>query len=309
MFKKIGEPLLKIICQVALLKRSIRWFVRRVLHCTQLPSWFDRVITGISNAIPLDDIQYFEEDYMGNRIICMTKPNDHWVVSKLYWRGCTFVDGETIALFCKRSRFADTILDVGTNWGYYTLLAGAVAPHAKIIAFEPHPFWFKQLENNVSMNHLKNVRIENYAVGEIDNTSLFYLDNEYPCASSMVSDFVKGGNVAEVMVNVTSIDSYLSRQKLSRKIDLIKIDVETYESAVLAGAKSVLRKFRPDIICEVLPDENMGYRIANRNAIQDILTEFGYNAYWISDQGLIKEDVVEGHYPFSNYLFTTHLHS
>ncbi len=53
----------------------------------------------------------------------------------------------------------------------------------------------------------------------------------------------------------------------------------------------------------------MGYGIANRETIEGIATNLGYVAYWISGHGLVREDIIQAHYPFSNYLFTTYLDS
>jgi FkbM family methyltransferase len=258
----------------------------------------------MSSAVPIDDIKKFTEYCMGKKIVCATKPSEHWVVAKFYWEGCASIDAESLAVFCKRVCSSDVILDIGANWGYYTLLAGAIAPHAKIIAFEPHPFWFEQLKRNVIINNFKNVRVERLAVGEMAGSAPFYIDNQHPSTSSMVKEFTRDEHTTKIITEVVCIDSFVKQNKID-KISLIKIDVEAYESAVLSGGKSVLQTHRPDIICEVLPDEGMGYREANRKAIQTIVTELGYQAYWMSNTGLVREEIIQGHYPLANYLLTT----
>jgi len=311
--RKAERLVIEKICKVVLLNRSLRWITRRLLHSKRIPGWLNRVLTSMSSFIVVDDIEYFESQghYAGSKITCLTKPTDHYVVASIYWRGFGCIDPETVAVFCERVRFADTILDIGANWGFYTLLAGSVAPNATVIAFEPHPFWFGQLKENMSANSF-NVHVENLGVGETIGTAPFYLNNEHPSSSTMVRDFANTDNMTEISVPVTTIDSYVHRQVGSaehRRIDLIKIDVETYEGHVLAGGKSVLREFQPDIICEILPEYNIQSRIANKKIIHDILAEFGYVAYWISDNGLMREDFIKGHsLPFPNYLFTTHRH-
>ncbi len=310
--KKSGRLLIEKVCRVVLLKRSLRWLIRRILHSARLPGWFDRILAKLSGVIPIDDIESFEasERVRGRKMHVATRPIDHWAVAATYWRGFGFIDAETIAVFCERASIADTILDIGANWGYYTLLAGAINPSAQIIAFEPHPFWFEQLLNNIKVNEFKNVRVENLAVSDSSGNSTFYLGGS-PGVSSLVKEYNQDENPTEITVNTISLAEYAREQKFCkrRRIDLIKLDVEIYESAVLAGAKSILRRFKPDIICEVLPDEThtIDIRIANREAIQEILSELMYTAYWISNKGLVREDVIQGHYPFPNYLFTARL--
>jgi hypothetical protein len=51
----------------------------------------------------------------------------------------------------------------------------------------------------------------------------------------------------------------------------------------------------------------MDYREANRKAIQPIINELGYQAYWMSNTGLVREEIIQGNYPLSNYLFTKHM--
>ena len=259
----------------------------------------------MSDIIPMNDIESFKDNFGSRKMTIAVSPREHYVVCKLYWRGIVSIDKETIEIFLERVRSASTILDIGANWGYYTLLAGSVAPAAKIVAFEPHPFWFKKLEKNISVNRLQDVIIENIAIGKITGTCPFYIDTEHPSASSMVRAYFREGETpVEIVTNVTTVDAYVSRKNELKKIDLAKIDVETSEGDVLRGMRAVLERDHPDIICEVLPDENHDYRIANRKTIQNVISEIGYLSYWISDHGLVKDDAIEGHFPFSNYLFT-----
>lgn len=240
----------------------------------------------------------------------VTKPDYHYDVATTFWRGLGYINAETVAVFCERARFADTILDIGANWGYYTLLAGSVAPNAKIVSFEPNPFWFQELKKNVTANRFgfENIHVESFAVSDSSGKGSFYLGST-PGTSSLVKEYNKDENPTEITVERISLDEYVRNQSYmnNRQIDLIKLDVELHESAVLKGAKDTIRCWKPDIICEVLPPEThtKDIRNANMEVIQKILSEFGYEFYWISDKGLVKEDVLQGHFPLSNYLFTT----
>ena len=52
-----------------------------------------------------------------------------------------------------------TFVDVGANWGYFTLLgAHLVGPHGRVVAFEPDPRLFRTLAWNLRANALSRVR-------------------------------------------------------------------------------------------------------------------------------------------------------
>jgi len=121
---------LRIIWRIVLFKRILRRFGCKIHYSNNNLGGLDRIMTSLSSVIPIDDIDNFEDAGMGINVV--TKPDDHHVVATTYWRGFSYIDAETVAVFCERARFADTILDIGANWGYYTLLAGSVAPNARI---------------------------------------------------------------------------------------------------------------------------------------------------------------------------------
>ena len=75
---------IRIICSVVLLKRILRWFVRKGLHSKNNPGWLDRIMASLSSVIPIDDIDNFEDAERGIKVI--TKPKDHNVVATTYWR-------------------------------------------------------------------------------------------------------------------------------------------------------------------------------------------------------------------------------
>ena len=60
-------------------------------------------------------------------------------------------------------------------------------------------------------------------------------------------------------IRVARLDTLIEQLKIE-KIDLIKLDVETYEAEVLEGLGTYLDKFRPTLLIEILNDE-VGHRI------------------------------------------------
>ncbi len=70
-------------------------------------------------------------------------------------------------LILRQTKIGDTVVDVGANIGYYTLLlANKVGKTGKVYAFEPDKINFEILAKNVKENNLENVVMINAAVGK-----------------------------------------------------------------------------------------------------------------------------------------------
>ena len=64
-------------------------------------------------------------------------------------------------------RPGDTFVDVGANWGYFTLVAAArVGNTGRVVSVEPDPRLFEMLEGNVTANTFTQVRTVRAAASE-----------------------------------------------------------------------------------------------------------------------------------------------
>lgn len=125
---------------------------------------------------------------------------------------------------------ADTILDVGANFGVLTVLFSRLAPEAHIVAFEPSPATRAILMRNVALNACRHVTVVGAAVGERDGTIGFTASAD-PATNRIATD-----NSAAVEVPVISLDSYLAENGIDR-VDFAKVDVEGAELDLLNGAE------------------------------------------------------------------------
>ena len=75
---------------------------------------------------------------------------------------------------------------------------------------------------------------------------------------------------------------------------LIKIDTETTEPDVLAGAQALIQRHRPTVLVEVLEGFDTGPEI------QALLA--GYTAHLLTDEGPVKAEQIRGHSKWRNYL-------
>jgi len=124
----------------------------------------------------------------------------------------------------------DLFLDLGANVGSYTVLAARVS-HAKVIAVEPVTSTFNALEDNIRINDISSlVRTINAGLG--DEAEMLYftttLDAENHVVSSLDLQQDKG-----IAVQVIQLDELI----VDLAPTMIKLDVEGYEAAVIAGGE------------------------------------------------------------------------
>ena len=172
----------------------------------------------------------------------------------------------------------DVVLDVGANIGTHTVpFSQFVGPEGEVHAFEPLPELFHMLAGNAALNNCHNVVCRQAAVGK----SLGVL----PCPSIPAAHEIANRGAASFMREAADlwphVKEYATKAKPVRlmtidaldldRCDLIKIDVEGMEEAVLAGAKDTVRRCRPLIYLEGREREE---------SLADFLDASGYVAWW-----------------------------
>jgi FkbM family methyltransferase len=140
----------------------------------------------------------------------------------------------------------DIVADVGAFIGLYSIaLAFRVGPEGRVTAFEPDAHNFMALEAHCRLNRIDSVELMNVAVGDEDGPVRF--DSGRGSESRVSCTAGTSGTVRCVR-----LDSVFEH----RRLDILKIDVEGYEEAVLRGAVRLLgdRNRRPRmVLMEVHP--------------------------------------------------------
>ena len=150
-----------------------------------------------------------------------------------------------------------TILDIGAQHGYYSLLCSKQYKCAKIYAFEPLPRNYKIMLSNLELNGTNNV--ETYQAAVAEESGYLFLSEE----GDMANIFGEGQQFKCDSLTVDSLNLNLT------EIDIVKIDVEGSEYKVLQGAKRTLCKFRPKVIVET-------HSKFLRKQVEDFLNTLGY---------------------------------
>ena len=163
----------------------------------------------------------------------------------------------------------DVFYDVGANVGVFAFLAATIVGEGgAVFAFEPEPNNVLCFQRSLERAPVRNVELYDCALGSEDGTMPF--DRRGGAFSGRLvdgEDEIGSGEIRNIQIR--SIDSLLAGGMRLPK--LVKIDVEGGEGLVLEGAKQVLRKYKPAVLCEMHPDNQNGVSRAF-----SALTDAGY---------------------------------
>jgi FkbM family methyltransferase len=169
----------------------------------------------------------------------------------------------------------DLFVDVGANIGSYAILA-AGGGGAQVIALEPIPETFESLARNVMLNGLeKKIRILNIGAGSRSDELLF------SASQDTVNHVLAKGEAAIdiVTVPVRSLDEVL----LGCIPNLIKIDVEGFETEVISGATKTLSD--PRVLAVIMELNGSGNRYGlNEDELHLRMLAFGFETYSYSPE-------------------------
>jgi FkbM family methyltransferase len=172
-----------------------------------------------------------------------------------------------------------TVVDVGANVGIHTLSMARLAPAGKVLAFEPHPVTVERLRANLSLNEVDNVRVFQVALLDEQREVSLY-DSEGSNRGMATLHSYEGWT--EMTVPGVTLDEVVRKEGIPT-IDLIKIDVEGYESQVIAGASAVLARDRPSLIFEYVDWawRNCGYTL---DQTMERLRSIGYDQFYLVER-------------------------
>jgi len=171
-----------------------------------------------------------------------------------------------------------TILDVGSNIGYYALLESQlVGEKGKVIAIEPMPLNYSYLIKNIRLNKVKNVLPINCAISN-KNGKIKMIKSSYSnwCSvfTGKIPEIIKNDNYSVIEIPTKTIDSIVKELHL-KYVNLIRMDIEGHELEAIKGGIKTIKKYHPDLLIEIHTKylgkqgtkkllnllENEGYRI------------------------------------------------
>jgi len=205
----------------------------------------------------------------------------------LFW-GFRDPSHEALVRLCKPG---STIVDVGANIGVTALrCAHASGQAGKLFAIEPDPLNVARLRANIARNQASNIEVLELALG----------DREGTVSLGVPAPHNRGGNRVETSpslklaeVRLTTLDKIAETHSELRP-DLLKLDVEGYETRVLRGGLGFIATFRPVIFLE-LSDEHLHYQGSSPAELLSLLEGQGYNCVEAISRDMVRStDLLEG---------------
>jgi FkbM family methyltransferase len=155
-----------------------------------------------------------------------------------------------MAVFRRLLRPGMGVIDIGANIGYFTMLsASIVGPSGYVLAIEPNPDNARMLEASRRVNGYRQVTVAQVAAAR--ETGLLVLNVSQSNGTTAPPSSDPDLLLAARTVPAIPVDALAPP---TRRIDLIKVDVEGAEYVALAGCEALIRRDRPAIISEFSPD-------------------------------------------------------
>ena len=146
-----------------------------------------------------------------------------------------------LAFMTKLIKTGDIILDIGANYGLYTIrFASLVGNMGKVFAFEPTPDTATFLQRTVNDNGLNNVDIIPYALSSKCGISNFFVNDN----SELNSLTANKKNSKSVTVSVQTLDS-IKDEFEDTCVNFVKLDAEGEEANIIRGAEWFIKKHDP----------------------------------------------------------------
>lgn len=153
-----------------------------------------------------------------------------------------------LAIFQEIARGSERIADVGANVGLYACIGAASMASGTVIAFEPAPSNLEFLLRNIDRNGLYDrIVVVDHAVSDVQGEARFFLSDGIGNHSLSAEN---AGSERYLEVPVTTVDRYFDGQQL----DVLKVDVEGFDTHVLLGSVATMSLHHPAVFVELLTE-------------------------------------------------------
>lgn len=198
--------------------------------------------------------------------------------------------------------------DVGAHVGYYSVvMARVVGPAGRVLAIEPTPATCALLRQSVAK--FPNVDVHEAAAGDRDgDVELKDFGPTHAAFNSIkglrhTDHAAREASAGRLRVSQITLDEMCDKTGFAP--DFVKIDVESAESAVIAGMERLLSTVRPTIAVELGDFPHLQKAgVASSRGIIDLLGRHSYRPYEFKGGQLIPHKVLEeGTYTYMNVIF------
>lgn len=148
-----------------------------------------------------------------------------------------------------------TVLDIGANCGYYSLLAAQnVGPTGQVHCVEPNPFLHQNLLRSFAINKFTNVKLHKVAFAAKDEKEVtLYTPGSFSGGATIYEipdSYTQYGPIQKVKVPAVHFADYFS----DLTAQLIKIDIQGAEPHLVDGLLNIAERSKKlDILMEYAP--------------------------------------------------------
>lgn len=179
----------------------------------------------------------------------------------------------------------DVFVDVGANIGEFSIAAALTG--ARVIAFEPGDRAMQGLRVNAKrhrVQHLVDARQEG-ASSEVGTATFINVSNDVLSSfTTAPPEYSPGSVVGHQVIPITTLDA-----AVAGRVDMVKIDVEGHETAVIDGAGEALAR-NPGLLLMV--EVNPTSLRHSGSSIDELLARLGSDRWSL----LLIDDRVQPHY-------------
>jgi FkbM family methyltransferase len=167
-----------------------------------------------------------------------------------------------------------SVVNVGANLGYFSLLASSFDPLLEVVAYEPQRNLSELIVRSSIINGYSNLHVNSMAAGS--NNKVIWLNTfgDYYGSATVIDDEHDKKDGYEVQC--VTLDSVREDP-----IDFMIIDAEGFEYDILLGAKNRLLKS----VVSVVFIEFSSTRYGNKSEFIDFIVEMNFNIYKIDHTG------------------------
>lgn len=193
-----------------------------------------------------------------------------------------------------------TCFDVGANIGYYSLMMSTSLKDKQhqIHSFEPNPYTFDLLLNNIALNNFKSITPVKLGLSnQAQDLEIYYNMKNLGTANTFQNKGVLSANISLIRC-----DDYCTQNNIE-SIDLIKVDIEGGELGFIQGALEIIKASKDLTLIVEIVEQNCkkaGYRAVE---LFDLIISLGFKAYlprpW--PFGLVETKFIENYH--DNYIF------
>lgn len=162
---------------------------------------------------------------------------------------------EITKIFREHINKNDVVIDIGANFGYFGIIAGAdIGSNGKVIFIEANSQLIPYITKSVSVNGLNGrAKVLNIALAEKESIMELQILEDYLGSSSLhnLDELAKSNPDLKLKlhnkqnIRATTLD-IICKENGVGNINVIKLDIEGYEEAVYPGMRKLIKK-SPDL--------------------------------------------------------------